>query len=128
MPTDAAAANAAIQVSEVPQTTDDWGKTVALPDRSSDERFYPFEELDVPAQPTISMDGNAIDVPPMASAEIVLKIDRQGAVVSARVCRAQPAAFGEAMRERLAGMRFRPALRHGHPVNSVKFIEFAASF
>lgn len=82
----------------------------------------------MPAAPTASMDALDVNVPPMASAAILLKIDCLGIVVSAQVQRAQPAAFGEAMRERLAGMRFQPALRRGRPVNSVKFIEFAASF
>ena len=100
-------------------------KTAGLP---SAEIYFRGSEVDERAMPL-----NAVDLvypePALAAGQagvvtLRLKIDHQGVLRDASVVDARPSGvFENAALEAVLGLKFRPALRNGVPVGSVKTIE-----
>lgn len=92
------------------------------------ERYYRGAEVDVRAEPINAPDieypGEALSAGVTGVVRLELKIDHQGALREATVTSAQPAGvFDDAALKAARALKFKPAMRNGVAVGSIKVIE-----
>ena len=123
-PAPAAPASKPRQAEEKPLSATSGASTGGLPG----EVFYRASELDeraVPLNiPDVEYPENALKSGTSGVVLLELRIDHTGALADVRVLNSRPSGiFTQAALKAARELRFRPAIRHGVPVGSIKTIE-----
>jgi hypothetical protein len=104
-------------------------KGVTASDSDDGEKYFVFEELDVPAEPVDDFDFPEIAKNTViVNANVEIFIDRFGRVQLVNILTTDNDLYSEVLRRVIAETQFTPALKAGSNVNSIKVIELAVMF